>query len=122
VTLQCLNPTSAAPASISDDPNVPFIENAVLAIPEEDFAKDPVVLRSEIKGSVSFKNIPERKNGTTVFKQKKASEDKEVIVISGYDDYIRRSDGPKTEQRTYVVLRKMKDSDEHFHVNYVYVR
>jgi hypothetical protein len=121
IVLAAGRPALSAPAELGQDPNVPFVEKAVAALSPDDFLNDPILVRSKLGEKVFFANLPAYRNGTTVFRQKRPSDPKDVLVISGFDDQIRRGDGEKTEQRTYVVLRRAPKPD-HYYVNYVYVR
>jgi len=122
VLLQIENSGQAA-LKIEDDPHVPFIEAYLRGLTEKDFQADSIVFRAPSADVVKFKNPADFRNGTTVFNQKaQMTEAKDVIILSGYDDNIRRSDSSMTEQRVWVTLRKKGGSADQYYVNYAYVR
>lgn len=115
-----VNRISAKPTKLEDDPNVPFLDKFIDSIEEDQFSEDRVLIHSVNKDLSQFHNIPSRKNGSLVFQFKVLPDEKKTVIVSGYDDNIRRSKKDDTEQRTYVILKK-KSGSEYF-ITYVYVR
>lgn len=93
------------------------------SLSKDDFDEDPVVYRRALQDVVEFNNPVGFRNGTTVFRQKTPIKwGKKVIVLSGYDDYIRRAPKHLAEQRVFLVLTRKHGTKDEYYVNYVYVR